>query len=134
VDLLLLSHKFTRDTVEIFGVSASSTFASSFVQIPVLVRYRPIPYLNLGLGPYYSRVVSAWSVSAADFSKTEVNYGKNDFGFVAAVGSFIPANDMIALTVDLRYNQSLSNTATESKEVLKFSTLQGLVGLRFGIQ
>jgi len=136
-DLIFLNHKFSRDTAEFFGTTVSSTFTSNYVQIPVLLRFRPVPLVNLGLGAYYSRVVSSWSVSAASFENRTVDYGKDDFGFVTAVGTFIPASEILTLVADLRYTRSLSNSATSSAtstDSLKFSDLQFIVGLRIGIR
>ncbi len=133
-DLLYLSHKFSRDTANLFGTTVSSTFTSGYVHIPVLLRFRPIPFLNLGVGGYYSRVVTAWNVGAEGFGDQTFDYGKNDFGFAAALGTLIPLGDSFSLVGDLRYARSLTDSARDSNDSLKFSDFQILVGVRFGIR
>jgi len=132
IDLLYLSHKFSRDTSDVFGSEVSSTFTSGYLHVPVLFRIRPIPLINLGAGGYYSRILSAWNVSAEGFGDATFDYGKNDFGFVLALGTLIPLNSNLALVGDLRYARSLTDSARESGDALKFADIQALVGVRFG--
>lgn len=132
-DLLYLSHKFSQNTAEFFGSSVSTTYTSGYLHVPVLVRYRPIPFVNLGAGLYYSRVVKGWSVSADGHSDTSTDFGKNDWGMALAIGSVIPLNEKIGLSVDLRYARSLTDTSRTSGDAMKFSDFQVLAGVRFGL-
>ncbi len=134
IDLLYLSHRFSRDTADIFGTAISSSFSAGFLHVPVLLRFRPIPLINLGLGVYYSRVLTSWTVNADGFGEQTLNYGKNDFGFVAAVGTLIPITDVFSIVGDLRYTRSLTNTSRLNGDALKFANFQILAGLRFGLR
>jgi len=127
-DLLYLNHKFKRS--EIGGVT--STVSSGYLQLPVLLRYRPIPYLNLGAGGYYSRITKNWSVSTSNASAGLADYKKDDFGFVAAVGTNIPVGEALSIIADLRYARSLTDSARNSGDDLKYSDFQFLAGVRFG--
>lgn len=133
-DLLYLGHKFSQNTADIFGTTVSSNFSAGYLHIPVLLRYRPVEFLNLGAGLYYSRVVSAWNVSAAGHSDTTTNFGKNDFGFAIAAGALIPVSDTLSIVADLRYARSLTDTARANGDALKFADFQILAGVRFGIR
>lgn len=129
VDLLYIKQKFSQDTAAFFGTSVTSTVSSGMVQIPVILRFRPIPFLNPGFGFYYSRVVTSWDVSADNYSSTTTNYGKNDFGFVIAVGTGIPLG-IINLVADLRYTRSFKNSGGSTTDSLKLSQIQFLAGIR----
>ena len=133
VGALYLNHEFKRDTANFFNTTIASTVHSGYLQIPVLLRYHPIPFVNLGVGGYYSRVLSGWNVSASGFGDVGANYDKNDFGLVAAVGTIVPLGDNFALTGDVRYARSLTDSARQTNDALKFSDFQALVGVRFGI-
>ncbi len=130
-DLLYLQHEFNQKTAEFFGSSITSTFSSGHLQIPVLIRYRPIPFLSLGIGPYYSRVLTSWTVSASGQNSTTTNFGKNDYGALAAVGTSIPITGGLSASADIRYTRSFSETARSSGDAVKFSNLQIMAGLRF---
>ena len=135
VDALYLNHKFSRKSGNIFGSDVSSTFTSGYLEVPVLVRYRPIPFVNVGLGGYYSRVVTAWKVSAEGLgSKTYNDSGKNDFGVVGALGTMIPVSDKLSIVADLRYTRSLTDSARQSNDALKFADVQIMAGIRFGMR
>lgn len=133
-DLLYLGRKFSQNSADIFGTTVSSTFSSGYIHIPVLVRYRPIDMINIGAGLYYSRVVSAWNVSAAGQSDTTTDFGKNDCGLVLGLGTMLPVSDTLSIVADLRYARSLKDTARSSGDALKFSDFQILAGVRFGIR
>ncbi|MBP7843180.1 MAG: PorT family protein [Proteobacteria bacterium] len=132
-DVLYLSHKFRQDSAEFFGTNVSNTFSSGYIHIPVLLRYKPLSFINIGLGGYYSRVVTTWRVSAGGYNKTSTNYGRDDFGIATALGTAIPINDLLSFNADLRYTRSLSKTARSSGDALRFSEFQVLAGLKIAL-
>jgi len=133
VDFLYIKRSFSQNTAEFFGTSVTSTASSGTLQIPVILRFRPIPFLNPGIGFYYGRSITNWSVSADNYNSTTTKYGKNDFGFVLAVGTGIPIGSIVNLVADLRYTRSLKDTGGSTSDSLKFSQLEFLAGLRFDL-
>jgi hypothetical protein len=132
-DIFYIKKSFSRDTAEFFGVNVASTTSSGTVQIPVLLRFRPLSFLNTGFGFYYSRVVSSWSVSADNYSSSEVNYGKNEYGLVFALGTGVAISETMNIVADLRYTRSLTDSGASTNKSLKFSQLQIFAGLRLDI-
>lgn len=130
IDLLYLNHKFSRKTSAIFGSEVTSTFSSGYINVPAILRYRPVPFLNLGAGVYYSRILSDWKVSAEGYGTQNYNYSKSNFGALIAAGLIIPMGT-VSIVGDLRYLRSLSDSARESNEMLKFADLQIILGARF---
>ena len=133
IDLLYLNHTFSQLSSEFFGQSLSSTISSGAINIPILLRYRPIPFLNLGLGGYYSRVVTNWTVSAAGYNDTTTDFGKNDLGVTAAIGGLLPLGNSLSVMGDFRVAQSLKEIKRSTGEAVQFTDFQFVVGLIFGI-
>ena len=133
-DLLYLSRKFSSSTSEFFGTQVTSTVTSGYLHIPVLVQFHVIPFLQLGIGAYYSRVISSWSVAAPNFAAVSTGYGNNDMGFVLGASSRIPIGEALDLGLDLRYTRSLTDSGRSSSEALKFADIQLLAGLRFNLK
>jgi len=129
-DILYIKHKFSQDTAQFFGTNVTSTTSSGTLQLPFILRFRPIPFLNPGFGFYYGRVVTNWSVSADNYASTTADYGKNDLGFVIALGTGIPIAGLINLVADLRYTRSLTDSGGNANKSLKFSQIQFFVGVR----
>lgn len=130
LDLLYLSREFTQQTAEFFGTSVTSTISSGYIQIPLLLRFKPIDFVSLGAGAYYSRALSSWTVSSPSFSSQSVDYDKNDWGVIAAVGTVIPLGERLKLVADLRYTRSLTDSGRSESESLQFSNLHFLAGVR----
>ena len=118
-----------RRTDEFFGTPVSSQFTSGALHFPVLARYQLFNFLSPGIGLYYSRIVTSWTVSAPSVQSTTVDYGRNDFGVVAGLGVDIPVSESILVIGDVRYSRSLTDAARASNEVLKFSDLRVLAGV-----
>lgn len=129
LDMLYIRHQFSRN--EVGGIT--STASSGALQFPLLLRAHFIPFLNPGLGFYYGRTVTSWSISGDSVDSSTTNYGKNDFGFVIAVGTAIPLGSTINVVADLRYTRSLNNSGSGTENSLRFSQIQFFAGLRFDL-
>ena len=129
LDMLYIKHQFSRN--EVGGIT--STASSGALQFPLLLRAHFIPFLNPGLGVYYGRTVTSWSISGDSVNSSTTNYGKNDFGFVIAVGTGIPIGSTINIVADLRYTRSLNNSGSGTENTLRFSQIQFFAGLRFDL-
>lgn len=130
VDILALNHKFSRDTAEFFGTEASNTYSSSYIQVPVLLKYHPVNFFNVGAGIYYSRIYSSWTVSVGDSEASISDFEANDLGFVLSLGAVTPLGGTFAVVSDLRLAHSISELSRDSGDVLQFSDIQALVGLQ----
>jgi len=133
LDMLYIKQQFSRDTADFFGTNVTSTASSGTLQFPLMLRFHLIPFLNPGVGFYYGRTITSWSVSADNFNSTTTNYGKNDLGFVLALGTSFPIAGIINLVADLRYTRSLNNSGSGTDNSLKFSQIQFLAGVRFDL-
>ena len=129
LDMLYIKHQFSRNEVGGF----TSTASSGALQFPLLLRAHFIPFLNPGLGLYYGRTVTSWSISGDSVNSSTTNYGKDDFGFVIAVGTAIPVGSTINIVADLRYTRSLNNLGSGTENSLRFSQIQFFAGLRFDL-
>lgn len=133
LDFIYMKRSFSQDTAEFFGTNVSSTTSSGNIEFPLILRFRPIPFINPGFGVYYSRVVTSWTVSADNYTSTTTNYGKNDFGLVFALGTGIPLGSTIDIIADLRYTRSLNDSGGSTNKSLKFGQIQMFVGVKFSL-
>jgi len=129
LDMLYIKEQFSRH--DIGGLT--STASSGTLQFPLMLRAHFIPFLNPGAGFYYGRSVTSWSLSGDAVNSTTTDYGKNDFGYVLALGTSIPIGSIINLVADLRYTRSLNNSGSGTANSLKFSQVQFFAGLRLDL-
>jgi len=132
-NLLYLNHKFTRDTDSIFGTSVSSTFHSGYIHVPLMLRFHALSFLNLGIGGYYGRTITSWEVSAAGFDQQLIDYHKDYYGYIGAVGVSLPLAIPYEVSADLRYSSSLKNSSPIAGEELRFSEIQLLIGVKMNL-
>ncbi|MEI6080401.1 MAG: outer membrane beta-barrel protein [bacterium] len=129
LDMLYIKENFSRH--DFAGIT--STASSGALQFPLMLRAHFIPFLNPGFGFYYGRTVTSWSIAGNNVSSSSTNYGKNDLGFVIALGTAIPIGSTINVVADLRYTRSLNNSGSGTENSLRFSQIQLFAGLRFDI-
>jgi hypothetical protein len=130
VDAIYLGRKL--DT----ALATGATF--HYLQFPVIARYWLSKGFSVGVGGYYAMAMGdikdstgATATYAATFTK------KSDYGAVGVIGFNLPIGSRAALLLEGRYNLGLANTndnpGTSATISQKWTDMQGLVGLRFGM-
>ncbi|MES2627904.1 MAG: porin family protein [Bacteroidota bacterium] len=95
-------------------VTGTGAFTFNYIDVPVMLVFKPIPILNIHFGPYASYLASV-SVDnkgvGYDFSEVRKSqFNDWDFGAAAGVGV-----DVLFLTAGVRYNQGLTKVGNASK-------------------
>jgi hypothetical protein len=83
----------------------------SYLTLPVMFKYSPIPILNFHAGPQISTLLSAKAVSGDNSDKLS-NIKPVEFGVGVGLGLNFPAG----LTADVRYNVGLSDIADDNSK------------------
>jgi hypothetical protein len=133
-DVFYLSRRFSSNTAEFFGSRVNSTILSGSLQVPIMVRFHPMPILTLGLGGYYSRVVSSWVVSAGGFDSKSLDFGSDDVGVMLALGVIVPVGESMSIVGDVRYAKSLLDLDSSTQNTLSVADVQIYSGVRFNFK
>ena len=113
------------------------------LEIPILFRWWLGRVFSIGVGGYYMKYMGDVGLSttfagAASPVKSTLTYADasqstSDYGATVAVGLDIPLGLTMGLVIDGRYNYGLGNQITGGSSSVKFTDMQALVGLRFGM-
>lgn len=131
LDALYLNSKYTQP---IAGIDTTTTLKA--IQVPIMLRFNLIPFLNLGFGGYASFGLGHLTTEAGGVS-IEHDYDgtlkKVDLGLIGSARLSIPVG-LAHLVVDGRYNFGLTNLADSSTvNSIKTRSFQALAGVMFGI-
>jgi hypothetical protein len=121
---LLFSQKGAK--IDFSGFEVKTNF--SYIDLPVLVRYQVVDFLNLHAGPQVGFLISANAVADDEKEDIKDDFNTIDFGLAFGAGVDLP----MGLNFTLRYVLGLANIAseTEGDESLKNNVLQVSVGYR----
>ena len=139
---LYLQRKYkTTLTSGIFN-GTSQIATQTALEIPVLMRLWLGRVFSIGVGGYYMKYMgdialsttfaNATSATASTSTYAAASQSTSDYGATVAVGLDIPMGLVTGLVIDGRYNYGLKNQVTTGSSI-KFSDMQGFVGLRFGM-
>jgi hypothetical protein len=110
------------------------TLSVPSVNVPVLIRFHPLPLLSFGLGGYYSYRTGNVKVESISVPNVSIanNTSKSDYGAVGSVRLHLPVGALTTFIVDGRYLYGIPDL---DKTGAKFKTrqIQAFAGLRFGI-
>jgi hypothetical protein len=107
------------------GVSSVRRF--SYLTLPVMFKYNPIPILNIHAGPQISTLLSAKEERGSD-KVTISNVTPVEFGVAVGAGLDLP----VGVTAAIRYNVGLSNINDDNSSIEATNNyLQLSVGYKF---
>jgi hypothetical protein len=108
------------------------------LEIPVTLKFRLLPVLNVGVGGFYRMAmgdVKYTTPAGASGSETYDSAGldKSDMGFHGTLGFDMPVGPMMGFVVDGRYQVGIQDQLkpAQTGSTYKFSGIQVLAGLRF---
>mgnify|MGYP001599410595 CR=1 FL=1 len=124
------------------NVDAGSTSARGFTilsaQIPVIIRFWPVSWLNLGAGAYYARAIGDFSAGSQGATQTLEGFGliADEGGIVGSIAGHVSLTGF-GFFLELRYVHSLNNLATAVIQAIGVRTAnyrdwQLTLGLRLG--
>jgi len=127
--LLFLSHKAASGTIE--------TKYTNF-QVPIVLRFHPIPFVSIGAGPYIGFAVGDVAIydtvtaTTADRTYDALGLSKTDVGLIFSGALELTVAPLTALLVDFRYLVGLKNLSSVPGNTTKLGGFQVLAGLKFG--
>src|SRR5579885_2498578 len=108
---------------------------TTYVQVPVQLRYWVGRYFTIGVGGYYAFAVG--DVKFSDGSSvpySTVGFKKNDYGLLGSAGLNFPMGPGTAFFAEGRYAYGLDDQNDPAQtNSTKWRDIQVLVGLRFGM-
>ncbi|MBI3558651.1 MAG: PorT family protein [Deltaproteobacteria bacterium] len=140
IGALYIQRKYKDDITGGLLKGFSAVQTQGAVEIPVLLRWWLGSVFSVGVGGYYvsymGNIKNTTTTPAGVSTDTMLTYAdagqtKSDVGLSLAVGLDIPMGMMTGLVIDGRYNYGLKNQSTTG--TAKFSDMQGIIGLRFGM-
>ncbi len=117
------------------SIPLSFNITLNYVQIPVQFRIWLSRIMNIGLGGYYA-VGTGTSVGGVSGNFSDFNYKTSDYGVLGSVGFNFPLGSSVGLLVEGRYALGLADIQSTPNPAgtTKWSDIQGIVGLRFGMR
>jgi hypothetical protein len=92
-----------------------------YIAIPVMLRFKPVPFLSLQAGPQFSILTKAEAEETGDIKDQLKN---NDFGLAFGAGAHLP----FGLNAGVRYVLGFTNISDVSDESIKNRTFQIYAG------
>ncbi|MCM2280063.1 MAG: PorT family protein [Oligoflexia bacterium] len=123
----------------ISGSIDSSSVRESYnaLEIPLVLRLKPIPFLSPGLGFFYSASGSDLTTEYNTSGGTEVSekspIDRDDYGLVASIQARFPLIPTLSFTIDGRYLLGLKENPYHGSNVVKLRELQVLGGVTFSL-
>ncbi len=114
------------------GTATTITFTA--IEAPVILRFWLNPMISLGAGGYYAQgydKIKDSTGGAATYPDYSLLLG--DYGVVGVLGFNFKLGNSVALLIDGRYTLGLADTSSITGAAFKYTDMQGLVGLRFGM-
>lgn len=105
--------------------SIKSELNTSYLQIPILLRFSPISLINIHAGPQFGILLKAEEKVGSAVTGVKNNFKNRDFALAFGVGLDLP----LGLNLTLRYIRGLNNIDnTTSSNTLKNNMFQIAVG------
>ncbi len=98
------------------------------LHVPIFARFWPAKIFTLGIGGYYSRVVSG--DLAARSPSPALRYSNNDYGAMGEAGFDIPVTKYVGVMAEARLMQSIASKVGDAN-TWDDRNLQILAGVRF---
>lgn len=122
------------------GAGNDYTSTYSDFEFPLLARFKAIPMISFGLGPYFAKLgqtvkqSGTKSSSPAPSSIQTVNRASTDFGIKADIRMEFPFTPVVSFVGDLSYNLGLKDINTSSSQKEKTTELQTLAGVQIAFE
>ncbi|MCM2323628.1 MAG: porin family protein [Oligoflexia bacterium] len=116
-----------------------TTYSLSYnaLEIPLIARFKPIPFLSPGIGVFYSwdtsKQTTEYTNPAGNQVKSENPVSRTDYGLIGSVQARMPLVPLLSLTVDARYLIGLKDNGYDNANTLKLREFQLLGGLTFSL-
>ncbi len=110
------------------GVAGQENF--QMLHIPVIARVYPFRILSLGLGGYYSRVLTGRNASRVP--SPALQFSDNDYGAVGVAGVDIPVGKAFGIIAEGRLTQSIASQVGDAN-TWNDRNLQGVAGVRLNL-
>ncbi len=115
-------------------IGGTGDFTFNYIQVPIMLVFKPIPILNIQIGPYASYLASinvqGRGITNYDFEKVKKSqFNDWDYGIAGGVGV-----DFLFVTAGIRYNQGLSKVGNSSNGYVFADGRNSTVTLYAGIQ
>lgn len=125
--------RHVNDTAGV-GSSASATY----LEAPLLVRWRPMSFVSFALGGYGAMAISDLeTVSSARVTTTtafdNTNFRGTDLGAMASVRAHVPMTDRITFILDVRGMWGIADISTIQATTTRYRGAEFLGGLSFGL-
>ncbi|OFZ20655.1 MAG: hypothetical protein A2X94_04035 [Bdellovibrionales bacterium GWB1_55_8] len=128
--VFLVGQKYTSPVL-------GQTYSYNAIQIPVIARFKALPFISPGLGLYYAMGMGDVSLEQAGqttLTRTfdNLGLGSSAFGAVASLKAEFDLMPLISLVADARYNLALSNQSQSSAQTFRISGVQVFAGAQIG--
>lgn len=124
----LYLQRWYDDTVS----GATNTITATYIQAPLLLRFWLNPTISLGAGGYFASGYGKLKRGSESLTFSDYGIKPQDYGVIGALGFSFRLGGSTALLIDGRYTLGLANMANASGLSFKTTSIDGLIGLRFG--
>ncbi len=137
-------------TFSILSIAETLTVTTHGWQVPVLLRYNPLPFLSFGAGGYAflgmgkvknhttGELTNNGTAKESEQTYSEADLKKNDFGLLFSAALRVPLSPFFSFLVDGRYALGMTDVNADPSDttpalVQKYTDMQVLAGFRIGI-
>ena len=120
------------------GTYGGRSFTILSAQIPLILRFWPVKWLNLGAGGYYARAIGNFGAGSTGATQTIEGFGliQNEGGILGSIAGHYSFTGF-GLFLELRYVHSLNNLATTAIQAngvraAQYRDWQLMIGLCIG--